>query len=213
MNIGDVVQVLDDNLEGKVVGFKEDNRVIVETTDGFELTYYKKELILIAKDAPKIEFGANISKVLAEKEIPKKPGSVLSKLSKKDPMVFEVDLHLEKIITGRNQNLTNFDKLNIQLEEAKRAMDFAISKRYNRVVLIHGVGDGVLKSELEYLLKRYENIVIQEASYGKYGLGAMEVYIKQNYIRIRDKVTWRIWRYFEYKYLHFVKYNTNINKT
>ncbi len=180
MNIGDVVQVLDDNLEGKVVGFKEDNRVIVETTDGFELTYYKKELILIASDAPKIEFGASLSKVLAEKEIPKKPGSVLSKLSKKDPMVFEVDLHLEKIITGRNQNLTNFDKLNIQLEEAKRAMDFAISKRYNRVVLIHGVGDGVLKSELEYLLKRYENIVIQEASYGKYGLGAMEVYIKQN---------------------------------
>ncbi len=180
MNIGDVVQVLDDNLEGKVVGYESDNRVIVETTDGFELVYYIKELILITSDAPKIEFGANISKVLAEKEIPKKPGSVLTKLSKKDPMVFEVDLHLEKIITGRNQNLTNFDKLNIQLEEAKRAMDFAISKRYNRVILIHGVGDGVLKSELEYLLKRYENIVIQEASYGKYGLGAMEIYIKQN---------------------------------
>ena len=179
MNIGDVVQVLDDNLEGKVIGFEIDNRVIVETTDGFELIYYKKELIQIASDAPKINFGANLSQVLAEKEIPKKKGSVLSKLSKKDPMVFEVDLHLEKIITGRNQNLTNFDKLNIQLEEAKRAMDFAISKRYNRVVLIHGVGDGVLKSELEYLLKRYENIVIQEASYGKYGLGAMEVYIKQ----------------------------------
>ena len=180
MNIGDVVQVLDDNLEGKVIGFETDNRVIVETTDGFELIYYKKELIQIASDAPKINFGANLSQVLAEKEIPKKKGSVLSKLSKKDPMVFEVDLHLEKIITGRNQNLTNFDKLNIQLEEAKRAMDFAISKRYNRVVLIHGVGDGVLKSELEYLLKRYENIVIQEASYGKYGLGAMEIYIKQN---------------------------------
>lgn len=180
MNIGDVVQVLDDNLEGKVIGFKEDNRVIIETIDGFELTYYQKEVIKIASDAPKIEFGASISKVLAEKEIPKKPGSVLIKHSKKDPMVFEVDLHLEKIITGRNQNLTNFDKLNIQLEEAKRAMDFAISKRYNRVILIHGVGDGVLKSELQYLLKRYENIVIQEASYGKYGLGAMEVYIKQN---------------------------------
>jgi hypothetical protein len=42
------------------------------------------------------------------------------------------------------------------------------------------VGDGVLKSELEYLLRRYENIVIQEANYGKYGLGAMEIYIKQN---------------------------------
>ena len=180
MKIGDVVQVLDDNLEGVILRFQSDNSIVIETKDGFELIYNQKEVIKIASDAPKINFEGNLSKVLAEKEIPKKPGSVLTKLSKKDPMVFEVDLHLEKIITGKNQNLTNFDKLNIQLEEAKRAMDFAIFKRYNRVVLIHGVGDGVLKSELEYLLRRYENIVIQEANYGKYGLGAMEVYIKQN---------------------------------
>jgi dsDNA-specific endonuclease/ATPase MutS2 len=180
MKIGDVVQVLDDNLEGVILRFQPDNSIVIETKDGFELIYNQKEVIKIASDAPKINFEGNLSKVLAEKEIPKKPGSVLTKLSKKDPMVFEVDLHLEKIITGKNQNLTNFDKLNIQLDEAKRAMDFAISKRYNRVVLIHGVGDGVLKSELEYLLRRYENIVIQEANYGKYGLGAMEIYIKQN---------------------------------
>lgn len=179
MNIGDVVQVLDDNLEGKITAINNDI-IHVETKDGFTLTYSPKELIIISSDAPKINFDVSLSKVLAEKEIPKKQGSVLTKSGKKDPMVFEVDLHLEKIITGRNKNLTNFDKLNIQLEEAKRAMDFAISKRYNRVVLIHGVGDGVLKSELEYLLKRYENIVIQEAKYSKYGLGAMEIYIKQN---------------------------------
>lgn len=179
MNIGDKVQVLDDNLEGKITAINNDV-VHVETNDGFTLTYTKNELIVIRSDAPKINFEVSISKVLAEKEIPKKKGSVLTKYSKKEAMVFEVDLHLEKITTGKNQNLTNFDKLNIQLEEAKRAMDFAISKRYNRVVLIHGVGDGVLKSELEYLLKRYENIVIQEAKYSKYGLGAMEIYIKQN---------------------------------
>ena len=66
MNIGDVVQVLDDNLEGKVIGFETDNRVIVETTDGFEIIYDRKELIQIASDAPKINFGANLSQVLAE---------------------------------------------------------------------------------------------------------------------------------------------------
>lgn len=179
MNIGDKVQVLDDNLEGKIISINNDT-VQVETIDGFHLTYSKRELIVIASDAPKINFDVSVSKVLAEKESPKKQVSPLSKFGKKEQMVFEVDLHLEKIITGRNQNLTNFDKLNIQLEEAKRAMNFAISKRYNRVVLIHGVGDGVLKSELEYLLKRYENIVIQEAKYSRYGLGAMEIYIKQN---------------------------------
>jgi hypothetical protein len=38
---------------------------------------------------------------------------------------------------------------------------------------------GKISDLIEYLLKRYEKIVIQEASYGKYGLGAMEVYIKK----------------------------------
>ena len=89
-------------------------------------------------------------------------------------------MHLEKITSKLNTNLSNFDKLSIQLDVAKRAIDFAISKRYSRVVLIHGVGEGVLKSELEYMIKRYENITIQEANYNKYGLGAMELYIKQN---------------------------------
>ncbi|WP_262887783.1 hypothetical protein [Flavobacterium bernardetii] len=38
---------------------------------------------------------------------------------------------------------------------------------------------GKISDLIDYLLKRYENKVIQEASYGKYRLGAMKVYIKQ----------------------------------
>ena len=82
MKIGDVVQVLDDNLEGVIVRFQSDNSIVIETKDGFELIYSQKEVIKIASDAPKINFEGNLSKVLAEKEIPKKPGSVLTKLSK-----------------------------------------------------------------------------------------------------------------------------------
>lgn len=177
--IGQVIQVLDDNIDGKVIAILKEKQVKIETTDGFELIFNENELILVEKEAVKINFGANIKQVLAEKEGNTKRKSQLTQLSKKEIPVFEVDLHLEKIISGRNQNLSNFDKLNIQLEEAKRAMDFAIAKRFQRVILIHGVGEGVLKSELEYLLKRYENISIQEGSYSKYGLGATEVYIKQ----------------------------------
>jgi hypothetical protein len=48
------------------------------------------------------------------------------------------------------------------------------------VVFIHGVGEGVLKIELEYLFRRYENVKYYDADYQKYGLGATEVYILQN---------------------------------
>lgn len=49
-----------------------------------------------------------------------------------------------------------------------------------KLVFIHGVGEGVLKSELEFLLSKYDGITFKEASYQKYGVGATEVYIKQN---------------------------------
>jgi hypothetical protein len=47
-------------------------------------------------------------------------------------------------------------------------------------VFIHGVGEGVLKLELEYLFGRYNNVKFYDADYKKYGLGATEVYIYQN---------------------------------
>jgi dsDNA-specific endonuclease/ATPase MutS2 len=47
------------------------------------------------------------------------------------------------------------------------------------VIFIHGIGEGVLKRELQYLLKKYP-VDFYDASYQKYGLGATEVYIYQN---------------------------------
>ena len=68
-----------------------------------------------------------------------------------------------------------------RLETAKRRLEFAIQNRIQRTVFIHGVGEGVLKLELEYLFKRYEgNIKYYDANYQKYGQGATEVYIYQS---------------------------------
>ena len=59
-------------------------------------------------------------------------------------------------------------------------MDFAIRKRIQKLVFIHGVGEGVLKSELDFLLGRYDNLKFYDADYQKYGVGATEVYFFQN---------------------------------
>ena len=66
------------------------------------------------------------------------------------------------------------------MAEAKRQMDFAISKRIQKVVFIHGVGEGVLRAELESLFGRYDNLKFYDADFQKYGRGATEVYFFQN---------------------------------
>ena len=43
-------------------------------------------------------------------------------------------------------------------QSSRRQLEFAIRKRIQKVVFIHGVGAGVLKEELNYLFKRYENV-------------------------------------------------------
>ena len=92
-----------------------------------------------------------------------------------------VDLHIHQLVNSQ-QGLDNYDMLTIQLDTAKRQLDFAIQKRIQRIVFIHGIGEGVLKIELEFLFKRYENVKYYEADFQKYGRGATEVYIYQNKI-------------------------------
>jgi dsDNA-specific endonuclease/ATPase MutS2 len=87
-------------------------------------------------------------------------------------------LHINKLVKS-TRNLDNYDILNLQLDTAKSKIEFAISKRILKIVFIHGVGEGVLKSELQSLLNKYP-VKHYDASYKKYGLGATEVYVFQN---------------------------------
>jgi len=91
----------------------------------------------------------------------------------------EFDLHIEKLVKNF-RGMSNFDILNIQTETAKRHLDFAVKNRIPKLVFIHGVGEGVLKAELDFILNRMEGVSFQDANYQKYGLGATEVYFKQN---------------------------------
>lgn len=179
-NIGDKVFVLDEDFSGVVVGFK-DNQIVIETQDGFMMTYNVNELIKEINTSSLDSFTSsqNINQILKEKEVPQKRSFVKEKKSRKDEFVLEVDLHIEKLVPSK-RGMSNYDILNLQMETAKRQLDFAVKNRMPKVVFIHGVGEGVLKAELDFLLGRYEGISFQDANYQKYGLGATEVYIKQN---------------------------------
>ena len=180
LQVGDKVAVLDDDLEGEIVQI-QNQEIVLETNEGFLLVYKQNELVKLGKPMSQVEsfLPEDVHDLLKENEDFQKKKKKISrrKLRKEPPM--EVDLHIHKLVET-TRGMSNHDMLTLQLETAERQLKFAIQKRIQRVVFIHGVGEGVLKMELDYLLSRYDNVDFYDADYQKYGLGATEVFIFQN---------------------------------
>lgn len=178
--IGDKVSVLDEAIDGEVIAIKN-NEITIETTDKFVMTYFVNELIKInnTNDLKSIIRSETLLRKSIDIQPQKKQNIPRFKSDKVEKGVPEFDLHIEKLVKNP-KGMNNFDILTIQTETAKRHIEFAIKNRIPKIVFIHGVGEGVLKAELDFMLKRYENISFQDANYQKYGLGATEVYFKQN---------------------------------
>lgn len=176
INIGDKVSVLDDAMDG-IVKAIQGKMITIETTDGFDLNFQEKELIVIGNK--KLDISFNKNEIVSQKEIAKPNYINREKKSKKEIPVPDFDLHIEKLVKN-HKSLSNHEILTIQADTAKRHIDFAIRNRIPKIVLIHGVGEGILKSELDFLLGRYEGVTHKEANYQRYGQGATEVYFKQN---------------------------------
>ncbi len=173
---GDRVEVLDEAIAG-IVQQVEGDEVTILTDDGFPMRFMSHDLVKIEGDITVSNFEA--AQVKKQKELPKKRTSPVLRPKERSAPKMEVDLHIHQLVKS-SKGMSNYDMLNIQLETAKRQLDFAIRKRIQKVVFIHGVGEGVLKEELHYLFNRYENLKFYDADYQKYGLGATEVYIYQN---------------------------------
>lgn len=176
---GDRVELLDDELSG-VVQEIEGEEVSIRTEDGFIMSFPAEQLVKIDDDIDPADIeGFNFEEVLKEKKPDRKPRSQSARSRDKQQPPMEVDLHVNQLVRS-TKGMSNHEMLNLQLDTARHKIEFAIRKRIQRVVFIHGVGEGVLKMELEYLLGRYSNVKFYDADYQKYGLGATEVYIFQN---------------------------------
>lgn len=166
--IGDRIEVIDDNLEGTISKINKD-KILVKFDDGFEQEFFSNDIILSQRmdfnNSPIIGYPKEQT---LHKTIKAKP--------KKGNYTPELDLHIHELIDDARR-LSNFEILNIQLARAKNFIDWAVSKRFKKIILIHGVGQGVLKEELKTLLRRYENLEYHDANYQNYGLGATEVTI------------------------------------
>ena len=127
--IGDRVAVLDDAIEGVVVAI-QNSQITIKTPDDFEMTFFVNELIKLQNSNELVNLfsSKSIGVVLHEKSASKKRNYTAEKRSKKDEFVLEVDLHIEKLIPT-SKGMSNYEILNIQMDEVKRKVEFCIKNR------------------------------------------------------------------------------------
>lgn len=135
----------------------------------------RDEFVGIHKVEPKLAPGdierlKTIREFKSREKISKSHREYLKSLEK------EVDLHIEELVENPG-NLSNFEKLNIQLERFEKELDAAIEKNMRKIIFIHGVGNGRLKQEIVSVLKNTRGVTYQDASYKEYGYGATQVNI------------------------------------
>lgn len=172
---GQKVSFIDDAVTGVVLAIGQ-NMITIETEDGFTIEAQASELI--AEEGFEMDLSdALIEEMKMAEEQQLKPKRTPSKREKTIPPL-EVDLHAHNL-TDNEKGMNKYDILNLQMDTARGQLEFAMRKGIQKIVFIHGVGEGVLRMELETLLSRYD-VKFYDADYRKYGLGATEVYIFQN---------------------------------
>lgn len=132
---------------------------------------------LIENDYPPIKYLID-DKQLQEAMHDKRPQPTKRQFAPpRKSQIIEVDLHIHELIDNF-ANLDNADMLRIQLDKFHSVMKENINKKGQKIVFIHGKGEGVLRKEItELLRKQYKNASFQDASFQQYGFGATQVNI------------------------------------
>jgi hypothetical protein len=127
----------------------------------------------------------NVEQELSEEDIAKlksiKEHSSFTKRSRshkelQKKMEKEVDLHIEELV-DKVSGMSNHEMLSIQLERFEKELDKAIENGLKKLIIIHGVGNGRLKREIQSILRSTQGVSFQDASYKDYGFGATQVNI------------------------------------
>ncbi len=138
---------------------------------------------LVENDMPlhQVELDAKVmtQQLLAKKHLDERQAPKPARVPRKgDEDVVVVDLHASELL-DTTAGMSSSDILSYQLDVFRKTLDKYRNKKGQRVIFIHGKGEGVLRSALvNELHYRYKQFTYQDASFQEYGYGATQVTIK-----------------------------------
>ena len=180
---------------GKKVGFLREQgtaiileirgkKVLVEDSDGFERELFTSELIelhsLSKVKSPELRGSDEANEKL--KGIVPTRKEQKAKISKQHLglIEWEVDLHIEELVDSIS-GYSNTEIVLKQLQTFKNKFQSAKRQRVNKLIVIHGVGEGVLRNEIRTFLHKQQGIEFEDADFRKYGQGATLVIFHPNW--------------------------------
>lgn len=135
---------------------------------------------LVKKDLPEKELVISVEdleQAMREKTQSSRPRVQPVKKGKASSII-EIDLHIDELLDN-TAGLESADMLEYQLAKFREVMDENKLNKGQKIVFIHGKGDGVLKKAvLDELKSKYKSAYYQDASFREYGFGATMVTIK-----------------------------------
>jgi len=95
-----------------------------------------------------------------------------------EPARSVVDLHIEKI-TDEWKRLTNYEIVTLQLKTFEKYYHLAIAHHQPSLIVIHGVGEGVLRDEIHAVLRLKKEVKSFVNQYHpNFGYGATEIFFQ-----------------------------------
>lgn len=151
-----------------------------QQTDFFETPALMYDIVRDDRPAKQVYVSAEeLQEALTQKktaDVLKKPQTLVKRGGKNG--IIEIDLHIGELLDD-TRGMSNSEMLNYQLDKFREVMGQYKNKREQRIVFIHGKGDGVLrKALLDELKRKYPACRHQDASFQEYGFGATMVTIK-----------------------------------
>lgn len=145
-----------------------------------ENDYFEDEAIIypvVRRDLAEREMtisAKEIEEAMKQKERPR-----IQPIEKKEKKhILEIDLHITELLDNTT-GLSSSDMLEYQIKKFNEVMEENKRNKGQKIVFIHGKGDGVLKNTLLKELKtKYKSAYYQDASFREYGYGATMVTIK-----------------------------------
>jgi len=177
--ISEKVGFLKEKGGGKIISILPGNSYLILDEDGFERTCRASELIKIHGTDYKIPLDETI-KVLDDGLLTKDTHvrhKESSHSGAKDHEMWEIDLHIESLVES-HAGMSNSEILDRQMRELRTFYNNALQKRVRKLIIIHGVGEGVLKQEVRDFLAGKTGISFYDADFRMYGKGATAVEVR-----------------------------------
>ena len=148
--IGDKVKFLKSNDFGTIVNIISERKIQVEDSSFFLTVVNVKDIVKFDDHTDTVQAYGD---VMFSKE--SKENLSAKKISRQNLNEVKIDLHIENL-SNDFLAMTNFEIVQVQVKKCEDALIKAINSNAQKLIIVHGIGEGVLKKEVHNLLSRFE---------------------------------------------------------